>query len=88
MSLTPVIYGPQALELQWVNSIIHNHGLFCGCDYPIKHLQTVLNKKGTQLCLTHGDGEGDGKQDQEDDGGISPGDLERLFAEDGDDEPG
>ena len=88
MSLTPVIYGPQALELQWINSIIHNHGLICGCDHPIKHLERVLNRKGTQLCLTHGDGGDDGKQDQEEDGGFSQGDLERLFAEDGDEDTG
>lgn len=88
MSLTPVIYGPQALELQWVNSIIHNHGLFCGCDTPIKHLEAILKKRGTQLCLTPGDGGKDGQQEEEEDGGFSQGDLERLFAEDGDDDTG
>lgn len=88
MSLTPVIYGPQALELQWVNSIIHNHGLICGCDTPILHLQKVLQKRGTQLCLTPGDGGKDGKEDDVDDGGFSPGDLERLFAEDGEENTG
>ncbi len=88
MSLTPVIYGPQALEYQWLNSIVTNHGLICGCDHPFEHLQKVLQRRGQQLCLTSGDTADNGHKDAEEDGGFSAGDLERLFAEDGDEDTG
>ncbi len=88
--LQPVIYGPQGLELQWLNCIVNNHGLFCGCDHPFDHLQNILQRKGHQLCLTEsGEKEDAGTQtDKDDDIGISPGDLELLFAEDGEDDTG
>lgn len=84
------IYGPQGLELHWVNSIVHSHGLFCGCDNTFEHLQSILQRKGhKQLCLTtFKDTEDAASQTGDDDIGISPGDLEKLFATDTEDDSG
>lgn len=94
----PTKYGPDRRELHWLNLCVHSHDLMCGCDEPGDHLLLLLAKKSGYLqikkealqtatkCLTTGEeityettGEG------EDDTGLEPGELDRLFAEDDDD---
>ena len=78
----PALYKGRALDNQWINLIIGSHDLFCGCNKPIKHLQSILPKEchssdqenTTEKDTTHGD-----------DTGLEPGELEQLFAENDED---
>lgn len=87
----PTEFGPRATEIQWLNSIVTTHGLFCGCEKPWNHLEDILKNQqvrchliGDNTTETHteeptGDVDIDGFQD---------GDLERLFAQDFEDDAG
>ncbi len=77
-------------QLQFINCVINVHDLKCECSNPLFHSTKILLKqlapeikhqerKQLQLCLG---GEDTTKDD--DDIGISTGDLEQLFAEDDD----
>lgn len=90
----PPKYSPKALQNQLINSIIGNHDLLCGCDNPTTHLAALLfektnptnfteeQKKIIRKCL--GDDHTTTDIAAIEDGGFSEGDLEQLFAEDGD----
>lgn len=93
--LKPTKYSPKQQELNWINSTIHYHDSFCGCDDPIKHFLIVLNKTGSApkpedefdniKCLITGDTTKDAQ------GGIKPEELEEIFGEkhgDKDEDPG
>ncbi|AZK35874.1 hypothetical protein ORF2 [Torque teno mini virus 10] len=82
--------GPQALQLQWLNTIVTTHGLICSCEQPWKHLQQLLNTKngkwlyigdGTDAATQTGKEENHIKEEDPIDEGI----LEELFKEDFDD---
>ncbi len=90
----PTKYSGKALQTQLLNSIVGNHDLICGCDEPTTHLAALIfeharptkfteqQKKTIQKCL--GDDPTTTAMAAADDGGFSEGDLEDLFAEDGD----
>lgn len=72
------VYGPGALEQNWLNTIYGTHDLMCGCPKPIEHLLQILKKK----CLLTEDGtDGEEKGDTPEEG-FGPGDLDKLFEED------
>lgn len=82
-------YSPKNLELQWLNNTVSSHDLFCGCPKPWKHLQEILKTRGTEICLGGtADDRDAGTQTGEEDIDLSPGELERLFAEEDTEEPG
>lgn len=88
--LTPPVYSPKALELQWINNTVQSHDLMCGCCKPLQHLQDII-KRQNQLCLPstdHGTEEDHKDGDAAEDEPFGPGDLEELFKEDGDDDDG
>lgn len=79
------VYGPKRQELNWLNGCITMHDNFCGCNTPADHLINLLaTKSGYQVvkntkCPTGiKDTETTGK---EEDIGLDDGELERLFAE-------
>lgn len=79
-------------ENAWMNSIFQNHDFWCHCDDPWLHFLIVLNKnsnapkpeaeiRNIKWLVT-------GKPTiptttEENVDGLEPGDLEKLFAEDG-----
>lgn len=81
------VYTPTALENQWMNNIFQSHDLFCGCNKPIVHLLTILNKNGKArkpeeeinniLCLITGEKDSPTEEEET----FGPGELEALFAE-------
>lgn len=89
--LSPCIYSKKGLENQWVNCIWNTHEMFCGCNKPWKHLEDILKRQGAQLCLpstTADVGTATEPDVTEDDHGLEPGDLDRLFSEDFTEEDG
>ncbi len=78
----PALYQGKALDQQWINNIFNSHDLFCGCNHVIDHLKSILADPtwpGTGETSTAKEDTG-----PTDETGLSPGDLERLFAEDDD----
>lgn len=87
-------FSARQLELLHLNSICHDHDMWCACQQPLKHTAAIIfhhakptnfsaeETKEIKKCL--GDTTGD-----EDLGGVTSEDLEKLFAEDtnGDDDP-
>lgn len=88
--LTPTIYSNKGLENNWVNLIWNSHDLICGCNNPWKHLADILARQGTQLCLPTitTDAATSTDPDVIEDDGIQPGDLDKLFEEDFEDDDG
>nr|ALN98243.1 ORF2 [Chimpanzee anellovirus] len=85
--LTTAKYTGRNIENQWINNVYSSHDLFCGCNDPILHLLTVINK-GSQAqkpeeeiqnikCLITGDPTKITAEDL-----FEEGELERLFTED------
>lgn len=89
-------YTARQLENQWMNNTYNSHDLFCRCKDPILHFIAVVNRNSSApkpekdvqniKCLitgttatTHG---------EEEDAGFTDGDLEKLFAEDTEDDTG
>ncbi len=79
--MKPPVYGPKALEQQFLNGIVTLHDGICGCNTPFDHAKFLIEQTkcpGTseETTLAHGD------VDNFDDG-----DLARLFdaADAGDD---
>lgn len=85
-------YGPKRLELNWLNGCITTHDNICGCDTPAEHLLHLLAAKSgyllvkKQKCLT--DGGEDKTTGKDDDIGLDEGELDRLFAENTEDDDG
>lgn len=89
-------YTPKSQENHWVNIIFESHDQFCGCDDPWLHLLDILNRQGNARkpltdinnikCLLTGikDTTKEDKENTED-AGFYPGELERLFEENGGD---
>lgn len=92
----PTYFTKRAVQNQLLNSIVGNHDLVCSCDAPMTHLAALIfenaqptnftekQKKQIKKCLGIGEEDTATHGDADDDGGISPGDLEKLFAEDTD----
>lgn len=86
--LTKPLYSAKQQEINWMNNIFHTHDLLCGCTKPILHLLTIINKTSEApkpeseieniQCLLTGKGTTTGTEDH----GFDEGDLERIFAED------
>lgn len=85
-------YGPKRQELNWINGCITWHDNICGCNEPAEHLLFKLAEKSgyllvkKQKCLTDGGETKDTGKD--DDIGLEDGELERLFAEDTEEDDG
>lgn len=97
----PTKYGHSGREMHWLNLCIGSHDLMCGCDEPAEHLLILLAKKSGFLkiskealikstkCLTSGeDLTHETTGEDEDETGLEPGELDRLFAEEGDADTG
>lgn len=83
--------GPRALEIQWLNCIVTTHSMICSCDHPWDHLQDTFRNHQIK-CLFIGDDHGTATDTKEDgdaaEDNLSPGDLEKLFADDTEDNQG
>lgn len=88
-------YGPKGKENQLKNLIYTAHDLCCSCQDPAAHITTLITPdskntsystqeiKKLQKCLgTTPVGEDGDVVD-----GLQPGDLEKLFSEDGEEDP-
>lgn len=63
----PTPYGPRGRDLQWINTCMGAHDMYCGCEEPPKHLLCILLQhsgklglqkkhiKITQKCLGYGE---------------------------------
>ncbi len=82
-------------KLQFVNCIVGCHDLMCKCNEPAFHSLRILldqlkpelspkNIEQLQKCL----GDVPGTAGEGEDGGFGPGDLEKLFSVDEDEEDG
>lgn len=92
----PTYFTKRAIHNQLLNSIVGNHDLVCSCDAPLIHITNLIfefakptnftekEKKQIRKCLGDGDHIGETHGDAAEDGGLSAGDLEKLFAEDDD----
>lgn len=88
----PPNYGPTGIENQLYNTIFQSHDIGCGCKDPILHLLQIIsknNKKKPSIkqlkeikWLLTGEEEDRTTADTGDDV-IEPGDLDILFALDG-----
>lgn len=85
----PPNYSKRQLNLQMVNCYVGIHDLHCHCKSPLTHIiQQIKDQEPTLKCqdtTTAGAGNQDGEKDID---GFGPGELERLFAEDGDEKEG
>lgn len=88
--------SPRRLENAWVNNIYSSHDLWCDCDDPQLHFLAIINKnsnapkpeseiKNIKCLLTGRTGETTGEKD---DIGLEDGELEKLFAEDTEEDSG
>lgn len=87
---------PRQQENAWMNLLWNSHDQFCNCDDPLLHFMVLVNRDGNYKkpvsdienikCLLTGPTteEEDGTKEEEDHG-FEPGDLEKLFAENGED---
>ncbi|AXQ66317.1 MAG: hypothetical protein [Anelloviridae sp.] len=85
------ILGPRALEIQWLNTIVTTHSLICSCEKPWDHLQDTFKNHQIKCHFIgddHGTASGTKEDGDTDDVPFSPGDLERLFADDTEDNQG
>lgn len=87
-------YTPKQQEQNWLNSIWQNHDNFCSCGNTWRHLLFLINKDSQHrkplkdidniLCLLIGKQDTKEDGDEKEDPGFFPGELEKLFQEDGD----
>lgn len=93
MLMRETSFGPRALQLQWLNTIVTTHAMICSCEKPFKHLENLLQQQDAK-CLFITEGEGTSGQEQtgkenKDSGEdvLDYGDLDKLFEEDFTEEP-
>lgn len=96
--LQEVKYSPRQQENNILNACCGVHDLACGCKDPLKCVATLIffkaeptnfnkeEKKQILKCLGMEDTAIDGGDRTTADADIGPGDLDLLFAEDGDGE--
>lgn len=88
-------YTPKQQEQNWLNNIWQYHDNICSCQNTWLHLIQLINKESNHrkplkdlsniLCLITG--KENGLQNTEDDDpGFLPGELDRLFEENGEKE--
>lgn len=82
--LQPTKYTKKQLENNWINSTIHGHDLFCGCDDPLKHLQYLLKKETCPLTTDAATSTETGGIKEKEENTFDEGDLELLFATEND----
>lgn len=78
----PVTLSRKNRDLDWINCLVQIHNLRCGCNEPLIHtVEEIFKQEPTvkEQCLHSGD-----TLTAAEDAGFGDGDLERLFAEDGD----
>lgn len=90
----PTNNTPRSLENTWMNTIFTFHDSFCNCQQTILHLLQVINKNSNCIkplqdisnikCLLTGKDSTETTSTKEEDDVFDTGDLETLFAEDGD----
>ncbi len=83
-------YSQRQLDNHWMNILYGTHDLFCHCEDPALHFMYVINKNSNApkplkdlenlKCLLTG--KDTAATPEEEDIGIGPGDLEKLFGED------
>lgn len=75
------LYTDRALKNQWINHLVSAHDLVCGCSEALKHTVQEICKKEPEIkkCLTT---EEDTPTAGDAVDGLSPGDLDLLFADD------
>jgi len=78
-------YRNRQLENKWINTIFETHDLICGCNKPIDHLNFIIEEQKCPRSTKENTEETTGKDD---DDPFTSADLERLFAEDGEDAKG
>lgn len=78
--MKPTLYTPKGLENQLKNLGFQAHDLICGCSTPAKHLEEIFSTKCHHTEDNHGTVTTGTEEDVD---GLSPGDLEKLFSEDG-----
>lgn len=88
--LTPSVYSKNGLENQWLNTIWNVHDIMCGCNDCFKHLFEILKRKNNLPCLPSTSTEDAGTQTGAGDGDdvLEPGDLDKLFEEDFEEDDG
>ncbi len=75
-------------KLQWLNSIVHNHDMFCHCDKPFQHTILGILEQEPRLPFTPGEQEtlrlclSTGDRTAEDGAELGEGELDRLFEQD------
>ncbi len=78
-------YGPRALQIQWLNTIVTTHGMICSCSNAWKHLEELLQSQDIK-CHFIGEDRSTKEETTTDgaalDENIDPGDLEKLFEQD------
>lgn len=85
----PPKYSTKQLNLQVVNCYVGIHDLTCHCKHPLRHIiKQIEDQEPSLKCRVtttekDGDHAGEGDIDQ-----FGPGELERLFAEDAEENEG
>lgn len=85
------LYHGRAMELQLMNATINCHDLCCGCLTPVLHLKEIINTFSYSPCpRTTGAGDDHHGDKETTDAleGLEDGELDRLFADDGEDNAG
>lgn len=85
------VYNGRAMELQLMNATINCHDLCCGCQTPVLHLKEIINTFSYSPCpRTTGEKEDHHGDKETTDAleGLEDGELDRLFADDGEDVTG
>ena len=77
-------YTPKQMTLQMVNAYVHIHDLRCHCKQPLRHIiqqieeqEPTIKKWRDSTTTAAGSHDGDADIDH-----FGPGELEKLFAED------
>lgn len=92
-------YSVRQQELQWQNLFYTAHDQFCHCDDPVYHFLIVVNRgskapkpesdvKNIQCLLTGITEEKEDTTPEDVVTGFDDGELEKLFSETTDDDPG
>lgn len=68
----------RGLEIEWLNTTVSTHNLFCGCEQPWFHLKYLLQQEDNKWRLTEESTGKDLTPDGDEDG-FTEGDLKQLF---------
>ena len=86
-------YSPRQQELKWLNLMWESHDQMCSCNDPPLHLMILMNRESNApkpesdiknlKCLLTGTDTTTKEDTENEDPIFNEGELERLFAEDG-----